>query len=360
VAYTRPSPPPSPPPPTNPSYSYPPPPPPSIRRPGAYDNPPPAPARKRTRAPEDDWNTSPSTYYDEIEEAPPPNHRYDEPTPPRPNSAAKRQRTNDDHHRTSGTYPRPPPSTSSFSSSSHTASTHPGSPSARARPPPPPPPQSRPPPPDTREVPARKVDPRQAALDETIIKYVKTKIEEDPEWESYLDSQKFQPAVPEILRQFKFVSRQLMNYGVVNTPASLAGAPGRRITEQHVLDALGLPPNYAHEANTILGLWRLYGIRGEYMEDPHIIKLGTAEHVPGGPRLTGNEMHEFVLALAATDRKWIHEHPEDVRRKPGQVATSRPGTAGALPAAAPQHEPVGRLQWKGPSGPKSHKVKERL
>jgi hypothetical protein len=93
----------------------------------------------------------------------------------------------------------------------------------------------------------------------------------------------------------------------------------------------------SHEAKIILGLWRLYGIRGQHYEGQDLVApgLGSAEHRPG-QRLSENEIHNFVKLLATADRKWLRE-----------CAAVRSGEeALPLPRAAP------KLTWKGLSGTK--------
>jgi hypothetical protein len=185
---------------------------------------------------------------------------------------------------------------------------------------------------------------------------VRDRVEADDDFNDFKESLLREPSVPEVLRQFQFVARQVGVYHGTRTPASVRGAPERDIEDWHLMDALGLHHNYAHEATTILGLWRLYGVKGEYTAHPRVVELGTAEFSRKSGR-TGGEMAEFVRLLADVDKEWTASHPEAVLRKPNQLGGGPPM---ALVAAPPAHEPVGRMNHKGFGSGRPTKAKERL
>jgi hypothetical protein len=185
---------------------------------------------------------------------------------------------------------------------------------------------------------------------------VQERVEADPEFAEFKASLGREPSVPEVLRRFQFVAGQIGIYHGTRTPASVRGAPERNIEDRHLMAALGLDPGYGDEATTILGLWRLYGKKGEYTEHPRVVELGTAEFSRARGR-SGSEMAEFVQLLAQVDKEWTTAHPEAVLRKPNQLGGGPPMALVAAPSA---HEPVGRMNMKTFGSGRPTKAKERI
>ncbi|KAL4080354.1 hypothetical protein V8B97DRAFT_2020960 [Scleroderma yunnanense] len=138
--------------------------------------------------------------------------------------------------------------------------------------------------------------------DEAIIKWIKPKVDDHPDFLKYMQSKAKPQRVSEVLKQYNLVSNMLQQLSGLKTPIDCDGAPNCMVKMDHVLRALDLDSDWEQRCREILLLVTYYGNNGTRYEDSRVIDMINDTAVP-----KPNVMDKFLRLLKTVDRTFAEE-----------------------------------------------------
>ncbi|KAI9569747.1 hypothetical protein HD554DRAFT_1978936, partial [Boletus coccyginus] len=132
--------------------------------------------------------------------------------------------------------------------------------------------------------------------DEAIANYIRTHIENHPEWIKYMESKAKPQCVSEVLKQYSFVDDLVTDLIGRKTPAHWDDAPNSYVEKHHVWRVLKLDTVWGEQCEETLTLLAYYGKNGTRYEDSRVLDM-INDTSPPKP----NAMYKFLCFLRSVE-----------------------------------------------------------
>lgn len=166
--------------------------------------------------------------------------------------------------------------------------------------------------------------------------------------------------IPDLLKGYRFATRIVNSWANRKTPINADGCPNKRITKNHVLQALFRQTSWGSDCEQTLQLADRYG-RGGPREDPRVVEILSGGTMlpeksgdPKNPGQVGRSQGSVALLdfLKDVDREHKARVEEEARRSAGAAASGAPPPAGVDGEAKEEseHQPSAPSSTAAPGG----------
>ncbi|KAI0692357.1 hypothetical protein C8T65DRAFT_77245 [Cerioporus squamosus] len=141
-----------------------------------------------------------------------------------------------------------------------------------------------------------------SALDVSVGRYIRSMIDREPEWATFVENRKCALTAREQLWQYRYVQSVLNRFVGQTTPPDLEfeGRNAVSITKIQVMRAFNLPLSWEEQCAEVLALTALYGPGGARGESPRVVKA-----LDEPPAVTSKFTTErYLRLLREVHRRW--------------------------------------------------------